>query len=272
MTAPLPSTPRPQPDSGPAPVVGETDSWYLDPLAAIQKREANMGFIRRWSEGFQAETLVKTDLFEEANGLDRILFDLDCGQERTLGFDIWIPTAIRAGMRGRGSGVGFMAADARRLPLADESVDLIVSTSTLDHFDHAREFEASIEDLARVLKPGGRLLLTVDNPSNPTYQMLRLACRIPGAPFTLGYTPTKRRLTKNLEENRLKPIGWESLLHNPRLFSTLLFLAMRKTMGRKADGAVGFALDAFAKLGQLPTRDLTSCFHAVCAEKQSEKP
>jgi len=244
-----------------------TDSWYLDPLAAVQKRNANLGFIRRWSEGFQAETLVKTDLFEEANGLDRILFDLNCGQSRTLGFDICVPTAVRAGKRGRGSGVGLMAADARTLPLADSSVDLIVSTSTLDHFDHAAEFEASIKDLARILRPGGRLLLTLDNPSNPTYQVLRLACRIPGAPFSLGYTPNKRRLVENLESVGLRPRGWESLLHNPRLLSTLLFLAMRRTMGSRAEGAVSFALKSFAKLERLPTRNLTSCFNAVCAEK-----
>ena len=249
------------------PAGGSTDSWYLDPLAAVQKRNANLGFIRRWAADFQAETLVKTDLFEEANGLDRILFDLDCGQRRTLGFDICVPTAVRAGKLGRGSGVGFMAADARTLPLADESVDLIVSTSTLDHFDHPAEFEASLKDLGRVLRPGGRLLLTLDNPSNPTYQVLRLACRIPGAPFSLGYTPSKKRLVENLESVGLRPLGWESLLHNPRLVSTLLFLAMRRTMGSHAEGAVSFALKSFAALERLPTRNLTSCFNAVCAEK-----
>ena len=209
-----------------------TDSWYLDPLVALQKREANMGFVRRWSNGFSPETLLKTDLFEEANGLDRILFDLDLGQSRTLGFDLSIPTVHKADSQGRGSAARLMAADARNLPLETNSVDLIVSTSTLDHFDLAEDFVASIRELARVLRPGGRLLLTMDNPANPTYQLLRLVCRLPGAPFELGYTPGKKQLEADLRRAGLRPVGWEPLLHNPRLFSTLLYMALRRLPGR----------------------------------------
>ncbi len=256
---------REQPPAGSEPT---SDSWYLDPLVAVQKREANLGFIERWSAGFEVETLVKTDLFEEANGLDRILFDLDRGQRRTVGFDLAIPTVHKAARSGRNSGAMLMAADARRLPLADDSVDLIVSTSTLDHFDRREDFEASIHELARVLRPGGRLLLTMDNPWNPTYTLLRWVCRLSRAPFELGYTPTRSRLGINLRQAGLEPLGWEPLLHNPRLFSTLLFIAMRRIFGRRADRAIAWNLRAVSRLGGLPTRWVTCCFNAVCAEKR----
>lgn len=244
-----------------------TDSWYLDPLVALQKREANLGFIERWSEGFRADTVLKTDLFEEANGLDRILFDFDRGQKRTLGFDWTLATVQKASRAGRGSPARLMAADARRLPLPSDSVDLILSTSTLDHFDNREDFTAAVRELARILRPGGRLLLTMDNPVNPTYQLLRVVCALPGAPFTLGYTPSKGRLGADLEAAGLRCSGWEPLLHNPRLFSTLLYMALRKTFGKNGDGAIRFALEGFDRLGDLPTRWLTCCFNAVCAEK-----
>lgn len=244
-----------------------TDSWYLDRLVALQKREANLGFIRRWSDGFRAETVLKTDLFEEANGQDRILFDLDRGQSRTLGFDWALPTVRKAAEKGRDTDVRVMAADARKLPLPPDSVDLILSTSTLDHFNRREDFLAAIRELARILKPGGRLLLTMDNPANPTYLLLRIVCRLPNAPFTLGYTPGKDRLGKDLEQAGLRCLGWEPLLHNPRLFSTMLYMALRRTLGERGDGPIRSAMGAFARLDALPTRWWTCCFNAVCAEK-----
>ena len=48
-----------------------------------------------------------------------------------------------------------MNADVRRLPLADNRVDVVLSNSTLDHFDTEQEIEESLHELARVLKPGG---------------------------------------------------------------------------------------------------------------------
>jgi alkylated DNA repair protein (DNA oxidative demethylase) len=60
----------------------------------------------------------------------------------------------------------FLAADARRLPLRTASIDLVLSTSTLDHFDSRREFVAAIADCSRA-SSGGRLVLTIDNPSDP---------------------------------------------------------------------------------------------------------
>lgn len=257
----------------PAPPIEEvlsgTDSWYLDPLVAVQKREANVAFFEKWADGFPAKVVVKTDLFEEANNLDRILFDLDRGQEQTLGFDIAMPTVRKAARAGRGSKARMMAADARQLPFAENSVDLILSTSTLDHFDYAEDFEASIVELGRILRPGGRLVLTMDNPWNPTYQLLRAVCRLPSAPFELGYTPSKSRLTRNLTDAGLEPLGWQPILHNPRLISTVMWMAMRRGLGRHADGAIRRSLWAFEQLDKLPTRWLTCCFNGVCAEKRA---
>lgn len=48
----------------------------------------------------------------------------------------------------------------RRLP-AMSSVDVVVSNSTLDHFDAKREIEESLHKGARVSKPGRTLLVSL---------------------------------------------------------------------------------------------------------------
>lgn len=51
-----------------------------------------------------------------------------------------------------------MRADARRLPLADASVDLVVSCYALHHLDHSGKLVA-LREARRVLRPGGRLVV-----------------------------------------------------------------------------------------------------------------
>jgi SAM-dependent methyltransferase len=56
--------------------------------------------------------------------------------------------------------VEFIEGSCERLPLADASIDVTVSFETLEHI---RGQEAFIDEIARVLKPGGVLLLSCPN-------------------------------------------------------------------------------------------------------------
>ena len=76
------------------------------------------------------------------------------------------PTTVQAALN-RYHGLRALAADVRRLPFADGDFDTVVSNSTLDHFKTSAELADSIKELSRVLRPGGELYLTLDNPSNP---------------------------------------------------------------------------------------------------------
>jgi ubiquinone/menaquinone biosynthesis C-methylase UbiE len=56
----------------------------------------------------------------------------------------------------------FVEADATRLPIRDRSVDFIFNSEMIEHLLPAQS-EAMLAEFARVLKPGGRVLLTTPN-------------------------------------------------------------------------------------------------------------
>ncbi len=59
--------------------------------------------------------------------------------------------------------VEFSAGDISALPIADESIDLVVCSEVLEHIAHP---PTAIEEMARILKPDGYALITTPNPNN----------------------------------------------------------------------------------------------------------
>jgi len=239
-------------------------SWYLDPLVARQKRELHVKLFSEWMPA-GARLGLKTDVFEEAFGGDALLPDLAPLSAAWIGMDVAADTVRAARARMALPSARFLVCDVRSLPLRAACLDVVVSNSTLDHFKTRLEFEKAIAELARVLRPGGRLLVTLDNPRNLLYFPLRWLSKASRAPFPLGYTPSLARLRKTLERAGLQVVATGSLIHNPRVLSTLWFLALRRILGSRADKPVQWFLNAFAKLERLPTRQLTVCFVGACA-------
>ena len=84
-----------------------------------------------------------------------------------LGLDLDLPTLRH--LRAAHPGVDAARANLVALPLRDRSVDVVVSAQTVEHLWDQVGFVA---ECARVLRPGGRLLLTTPNrrtfpPGNP---------------------------------------------------------------------------------------------------------
>src|SRR5215218_4780156 len=122
----------------------------------------NAALVERWLR--QVSSVLKTDLFDEAVsvGLYPALADR---AERVIGIDT-SERVIQAAAR-RYPGLEARRADVRALPLAAAEIDAVVSNSTLDHFAAPDEIGIALRELARVLRPDGLLVLTLDNPLNP---------------------------------------------------------------------------------------------------------
>lgn len=248
----------------------EAPSWYLDPLVAAQKREEHMRLIRKMEEMLPGpERVLKTDLFEEAFGEDQILGSFPLTPRLLCGIDVAPGIVKKCAGRFVSLRGNLPAADLRALPFRDGSFDWIVSNSSLDHFDSREELAQALGELCRVLAPGGVLLLTFDNPGNPLYHLLRFASRRGWAPFPLGSTITAEEARRMLEDQGLRTLAQEYFLFNPRGLSTLLFLILRKAMGRRGDMFVGALLRCFAGVGSLPGKRWSACFHATWALRPS---
>lgn len=64
-------------------------------------------------------------------------------------------TMARRAPRGAGMPISFLEASAEAIPLADHSVDTIVTTWTMCSIPHA---DTALAEMRRVLRPGGKLL------------------------------------------------------------------------------------------------------------------
>lgn len=107
--------------------------------------------------------ILKTDLWDEARNT-RIMQWAASEGAQVFGIDISEPT-LRLAHGGFAPGALRAAlADTRRLPFADASFDVVYSMGTIEHFD---ESESAVREMARVLRPGGRLLLGVPNRFDP---------------------------------------------------------------------------------------------------------
>ncbi len=73
-----------------------------------------------------------------------------------------------------------MQADIAELPFADNTFDAIISCETIEHLPNPA---AAVRELARCLKPGGRLLLTTPNYMN-LMGLFRIYRRLVRRPFT----------------------------------------------------------------------------------------
>jgi arsenite methyltransferase len=81
-----------------------------------------------------------------------------------LGVDISEPMLARAVRAEAGPQVGFVRADAQRLPFRDQSFDAVVSIAMLQLIPHP---PAALAEMVRVLRPGARMAVMVPTAGRP---------------------------------------------------------------------------------------------------------
>ena len=226
---------------------------------------------RPWLEGCAGAPALKTDLFDEANGSRALCDLLDAHAPCVVGIDVSREMGARARRR---HGLTVYAGDVRRLPHPDGAFGIVLSNSTLDHLASLDEVAVALAEIRRVLRPGGRLLVTMDNFANP---VVALRNRLPPpilsslriVPYRIGATCGPRRLRVMLSDAGFDVRVMRSLMHVPR------WPAVVAAAGIDAIGPPRVLASTFTALGRsfewmdaLPTRYVTGYFTAALAERR----
>jgi SAM-dependent methyltransferase len=189
----------------------------------------NLNWLQAWWPESPVGKVLKTDLFDEATstGLMPWLFH---HSRFSVGMDISEITVRDARREFPKSTV--LGGDVRSLPFADHSFDLVFSLSTLDHFPSTGEIDLALQEFHRVLLPGGKLLMTLDNLSNPIVRLRNLLpspVLIRGGvlPYPTGKTCTPRALFSKLQNAGFSVGRSTAILHCPRALAVALLPRLR---------------------------------------------
>ncbi len=230
----------------------------------------NIDLFAKWLPTVGVEHLLKTDLFDESLG-EGLYPLLSARAKKVFGIDLSGLT-VRAA-KSRHEGLCATEADVRHLPFADGVFDVIVSNSTLDHFESSDEITNSLHELHRVLRPGGQLLLTLDNLANPAIALrrllpFRLLNRLNIVPYYVGATFGQHHLRKQIEQTGLKVLEIRAVMHFPRIFAMAMIRILGTHNGFETKRRFLSFLMAFEHLSRWPTRFITGYFVAVKAFKR----
>jgi hypothetical protein len=123
-----------------------------------------------------------------------------------------------------------------------------------------------------VLRPGGQLILTLDNLSNPIILLrnwlpFRLLKRLKIVPYYVGVTLGANRLKYLLKETGFEVLEVDTIMHCPRVLAVKITRWVEKYTSLRTQKSFLRLLMAFERLSRLPTRFLTGYFVAVKVTK-----
>lgn len=202
--------------------VGDKADRFRDknPVLALHKREVYRDLVgmSRCADG--SGLILKTDLFAEAFNEEEFL-SAQRWTERLVGIDISQRVVLRAKRRFIAGGFplyDYVVCDVNYLPFRQAAYDGVISDSTLDHLPSSHAIVSAIAELGRVLSPGGRLLLTMDNPHNLTFPprwVIDLWMKLRLAPYYIGHTLNRTEMRAALVAAGLNTRYETAILHYP---------------------------------------------------------
>jgi SAM-dependent methyltransferase len=244
-------------------VAVEQAASRASPLWRLQSDMVNRALLARWLPTGLGSVL-KTDLFDECVS-DGLYPALALHAGRVAGIDV-SPAVVAAADR-RHRALAGTVADVRALPFEDESFDAVVSNSTLDHLEGRGEVATALSEVHRVIRPGGRLVLTIDNPYHPLVAARNalpaiLARAIRPTPYPSAWTCGPRTLRDLLDRAGFQVLETTAILHFPRVVAAVAG-ALDAGLARRR--RVMEILGESERLEHWPTRFVTGHFIAVLA-------
>lgn len=104
------------------------------------------------------------------------------------------------------SKIRFQVADATKLPFGNDTFDIVVSFSTIDHIFSSGGRKKAIKEMSRVVKKGGYVIITVPNKLNFAYWFW--SKKKTQAGYEYCFFPWE--LKRYLKEAKLKPLKFTS--------------------------------------------------------------
>jgi SAM-dependent methyltransferase len=168
---------------------------HIDSILGRYKSREFISIVDRWISDFENKKVLKTDLREEAYGDDEVLFSLSSSKSFFFALDISHETVVRAYIRQASQGLfhKYITADVLAIPFGNDTFDIVLSTSTLDHFQSQEDFAKSLSELYRVMKPHATMIITINNRCNLNFCLFLILEKI----FNLksypvqAYTPAR---------------------------------------------------------------------------------
>jgi SAM-dependent methyltransferase len=228
----------------------------------------NRALLGRWLGRNRAGRILKTDAFDEAMG-DGALEPLDSAAGMAVAVDVAHSLLKAAAVRHPGLQV--VCADARSLPVRPGSMDCAISLSTLDHFDSTSDIGMALGELARALKPGAALVVTLDNPQNPVVGLRNV---LPQRPlrtagllaYQVGATLDEAGLKRALAVAGFQVDGSAFILHCPRVLAVPMSNLIARRAPKLRKRWLAFLM-GWERLGRWPLARRTGHFVAVLARK-----
>lgn len=239
-----------------------------DSLWRKHSDRVNAALLADWLPDRPDQRILKTDLFDEAVG-EGLLSFLRLRARAVVGMDI--SQALLRTSQPLPSGA--ICADVRRLPFRNGCFDVVISNSTLDHFGALQEIETSLCELQRVLRPGGQLLLTLDNMANPLLALrnllpFRWLHRMGIVPYYVGVSCRPVELRKMLARAGLEVAEMTAILHCPRVAAVRVARTVQARCATPTHQRFLLWLMKWERLSAWPTRFLTGNYVAVrCVKK-----
>jgi SAM-dependent methyltransferase len=248
------------------------DAWNQERADGVWRAHSdaiNTALLDRWLPPGPIPRLLKTDLFDEAVA-EGVYPLLQSRAQHVIGIDV-SQKAVDAACA-RYPRLQATAADVLQLPFADGQFHAIASVSTLDHFDSPDKIVASVRELHRILAPGGTLVVTLDNGSNPAvalrnslpYPLLRGLRLIP---YRMGVTFTAGRFLGLLRSCSFDIRDVAYTIHCPRLAAAVTSRVVGHFGGAETRSRFLRLLSSVERMDRLPTHALTGYYVAVLARK-----
>jgi len=224
-----------------------------------------------WLPTDQMSRVLKTDLFDEACSAGLVPL-LASQAHHVVGIDVSMVTAQAA--RRQHPNLKADQCDVRRLPFADAAFDAVVSNSTLDHFESLSDLMDGLVELRRVLRPGGELLLSLDNLANPAIAVRNalprwlLRCLHLLVPYDVGATCGPRLMRRLLIEAGFDIVEIKAVMHHPSIIAVAAARLLQLHGSHEMQQRYLSWLGSLERLSRWPTRFLTGHYIAARAFKR----